>query len=84
MPAANEARLLATALVNQETGVRGYLLSGKPQFLQPYRVGAAETEQLLSQLRSGLRDDTSSLAAVDQVEAAYRSWLTETAQPEIA
>ena len=35
-PASLEADQLELAYVNQETGVRGYVLSGNPAFLQPY------------------------------------------------
>src|SRR5215472_16783776 len=37
-PAAYHASQLEVALLNQETGVRGYALSGRPAFLTPYEV----------------------------------------------
>ena len=45
-PAVGNARDLLTALVNQETGERGYVITGDPLFLDPYRKGqqAARTE----------------------------------------
>jgi signal transduction histidine kinase len=39
-PAARYSSYLNNALINQETGVRGYLLVRQRSFLQPYRTGA--------------------------------------------
>ena len=34
---------LSVALVNQETGVRGFAATGRPEFLEPYRDGRCRT-----------------------------------------
>ena len=39
------------ALVDQETGVRGYLLSGDERFLEPYTRGVADERTLLARIR---------------------------------
>ncbi len=47
-PAVLAQMLLSTALVDQESGVRGYALTGREEFLDPYRGGrAVEREQLV-------------------------------------
>ena len=40
--ATNTALVLTNAMVNQETGVRGFVLGGEEQFLDPYRAGRRE------------------------------------------
>ena len=35
-----QVEALTTAMVNQETGLRGYLLAGDPKFLGPYHAGS--------------------------------------------
>ena len=40
-PASLQTQLLDNALVNQETGVRGYALSAQQSFLTPYTDGSA-------------------------------------------
>jgi signal transduction histidine kinase len=50
-PAALAAQQLYSALLNQETGVRGYALSARLQFLAPYTQGVAAERAALSQLR---------------------------------
>ncbi len=47
-PAALAAQSLETALVNQETGVRGYELAAIPSFLAPYRLGRAAGARALA------------------------------------
>src|SRR5262249_48988013 len=41
-PALLQVQRLDTALVDQETGVRGYALSGQKDFLAPYTTGMAD------------------------------------------
>ena len=43
-------RLMAS-MVDQETGIRGYLISGQDHFLDPYRAGGAQFGDSLQQLR---------------------------------
>jgi signal transduction histidine kinase len=71
-PAALHGSQLYAALLNQETGLRGYLLSGQPPFLQPYTSGlSVERAQLrtLDPLLAGLPGARADLtAAVRQAE----------------
>ena len=46
-PAATSAAQLESALLNQETGVRGYALSGTPSFLAPYHAGMIQQLSLI-------------------------------------
>jgi signal transduction histidine kinase len=50
-PASESGYQLAYDLVNQETGVRGYLLSGQPSFLAPYTSGLAGQNRQMTALR---------------------------------
>src|SRR5215475_11661799 len=54
-PAALHGARLYSALVNQETGLRGFLLSGQRPYLQPYDMGIAEQNAELRALRPLLR-----------------------------
>ncbi|MFC0215559.1 ATP-binding protein [Paenibacillus chartarius] len=48
IPYSDAANRLLTDLVNQETGIRGYLISADSKFLEPFHVGRAQLEQDLS------------------------------------
>jgi signal transduction histidine kinase len=75
-PAALHAAQLYAALLNQETGVRGYLLSSSKAFLGPYGTGltgqTAETRQLTS-LLAGMPAARADLAKVLSRMATWRS-----------
>lgn len=48
IPLSNAANNILTELVNQETGVRGYLVTEDEAFLEPYYSGQAEIEENLA------------------------------------
>ena len=50
-PAALAVQQLDIAMLNQETGVRGYALSGQQAFLAPYTQGHAEEMSAVATLR---------------------------------
>jgi PAS domain S-box-containing protein len=60
--------LLVSAL-NQETGSRGYILTGNPSFLQPYRLGQTQYVQAVADLHSVSLDPPFD----EQVAATLRS-----------
>jgi hypothetical protein len=39
------AQDMLTAMLDQETGLRGYILTGDRRFLEPYRAGRADVER---------------------------------------
>ena len=49
-PALISALSLSSAMLNQETGVRGYVLGGRPDFLTPYEMGAGGSARALAEL----------------------------------
>src|SRR5436305_14337347 len=56
-----ETRRMLTSMVNAETGIRGYLLTGRPAFLQPYETSLAELPQIRANLRRLLQGDPAQL-----------------------
>ncbi len=84
-PATLAAQQLDNALVNQETGVRGYALSAQQSFLTPYTAGVAAEQAAISTLRHV----TSQLPAatttdLDSVTSQANYWRTHYAQPTIS
>src|SRR5580658_6110308 len=82
LPAAVASRSLLASLVDQETGERGYLITGQDQFLQPYTTGQTRVTALFQSLRNHV--GRADLKLLDAVVAADQLWLTSTAVPEIA
>lgn len=83
-PARAAAQELATALVDQETGARGFVLTGDPRFLQPYASGTVRAGADASLLDGLLAADPEGRARLAAVVAASARWRTEVAEREIA
>jgi signal transduction histidine kinase len=83
-PAALEAQKLETALVDQETGVRGYALSAQQAFLAPYYSGVTEEKNAISALQAVI-DQLPASAATDlkAVTTQAHFWRTHYAEPTI-
>jgi signal transduction histidine kinase len=75
---------LLAAFLNQETGVRGYVLTGQESFLQPYTQGLAAQQAASNQLHRLLSDQPDLIALVRQAEQRGRTWQHDFALPAIA
>jgi len=83
-PAALQVQRLETALVDQETGVRGYALSGQEDFLAPYTSGVAEERNAVSALQAVIKQLPPGAAAdLASVITQAHYWRTHYAQPTI-
>ena len=78
IPAETLAGDIATALLDQETSVRGFLLAGDERYLEPYREGRRAERRALAELQrlqddddlAGLRDDQ---AEIERRADAWRA-----------
>ena len=75
---------MQAALVNEETGVRGYLLTHDPDFLRPYTQGQQEEAHDLAQATTQLLGHTRALAEMHVLQTQITTWKTEYAEPFIA
>ena len=82
MRAASES--LTAAVVDQETGIRGYAISGRLENLQPYTDGVAAERQLVKEIGGLLGNDGSDEAirtTLQQVVQRAAAWRAEVAEP---
>jgi signal transduction histidine kinase len=83
-PAALAAQQLYSALLNEETGVRGYALSAKSEFLQPYTLGMAQEKTAITQIRQLLPQlPAASATGFNQAISQAHDWRIRYAQPTI-
>ena len=82
-PAVRANQSLEVALLNQETGIRGYALTRNADFLTPYRDGLADEAAALAVLREHLAGRPEA-AQVDEVERAVQAWRSGYAEPVVA
>lgn len=74
MPAQAELHALERALLEQQVGQRGFLLTGSERFLDPYVDGRVEAERALDSLRSLVDHDDDLSAGVDRVRSRVQAW----------
>ncbi|SFF77271.1 HAMP domain-containing protein [Actinacidiphila alni] len=80
-PALVNSVRLEMAVINQETGVRGYALSGRRTFLQPYTQGLADEKTALTAIRTAITGDRRAEADLQQMLDRVRDWQRTIAEP---
>lgn len=69
-----QTRLLLRSVIDQETGLRGYILTGDEQFLQPYHKAETTLPGLFEQIRNNVSDNPRQQARLASVREAYDQW----------
>lgn len=81
-PSLRSALELENALVNEETGIRGYAITAEPRFLEPYRNGRVAEDQSYEELaRRSVSGDANLAGDVAAVRARSRAWRQGFAEP---
>jgi signal transduction histidine kinase len=82
-PAQAQAYRLQGALVDQETGVRGYAITGDSRFLAPYTSGRAIETSAVARLRALIGGTQPMAADLSRLERAANGWRHAYALPLI-
>ncbi|WP_051303606.1 CHASE3 domain-containing protein [Psychromonas aquimarina] len=78
---------VAKGMVDQETGLRGFMITGKNEFLEPFAAGKITVEQDIAALKFQVQNDFDiepMRRAAAKVEFLAREWLAKAGEPEIA
>src|SRR4051794_27785484 len=68
---------LLSTLKDAETGQRGFLLTGKEPYLEPYRLASGEAGPIIARLRTMTRDNLEQLPRLDKLETAVEAKIKE-------
>jgi PAS domain S-box-containing protein len=68
------SRSLLKLLLDMETGLRGYLLTGEEHFLQPYRVSTTQVGPALDELEALTASDSRQQQLVRELKISYGEW----------
>jgi CHASE3 domain sensor protein len=71
-----QAHLAQRLLLDQETGRRGYLLTGQRDFLQPYESGSKMFPLAVDRLASLTSDNAAQQARIAQLRQQHAAWNT--------
>ncbi|SFY42860.1 CHASE3 domain-containing protein [Streptomyces atratus] len=83
-PARSSSFQLQNALLDQETGVRGFALTGDATFLRPYEQGMRDESLQLARVRALVGDEQPFADDLDRIAAAAREWRGRHAEPLVA
>lgn len=78
------ARSVGSAMVDMETGQRGFIISGDEQYLAPYISGQEVFQELISQGKTLTSDNPVQVTRWEEINKLKKRWLNEAANPEIA
>lgn len=70
----NRSRTILKYILDMETGLRGYLLTGQYTFLQPYRNSQPQVKPAFDELQGILRDDPYQIRELQRMRADYNDW----------
>ncbi|MFJ7255211.1 ATP-binding protein [Streptomyces sp. NPDC098085] len=83
-PARSSSFQLQNALLDQETGVRGFALTGDSAFLRPYEAGMRDEQLRMARVRALVGDEQPFARDLDRIAAAAREWRSRHAEPLVA
>ena len=71
-----EADQMLINLVNMETGSRGFALTGKEEFLEPFNKGQVEYLRQFNQLKSLTKESLVNQGRLEEIQEEYKTWST--------
>ena len=78
------AESVAAAMVDMETGQRGFMVTGKDEYLEPYNKGQISFDSLIVKGQELTSDNPQQVERWKVVAQFKQRWLAEAAIPEIA
>jgi signal transduction histidine kinase len=68
------SRTALKLILDMETGLRGYLLTGEDRFLQPYRDSEPQVLPTLDELTRLVADDPRQIPLIQSMRSSYERW----------
>ncbi|MBT6139266.1 MAG: HAMP domain-containing protein [Rhodospirillaceae bacterium] len=78
------ANKILSAAVDMETGMRGYLLAGKDDFLAPYTSGQADFNERVAALKKTVSDNPTQVTLLTELSENIAGWQSDVTEPTIA
>ena len=75
---------LQTSMLNMETGERGFLITGKDTFLEPYLAAKKNWSVDVADLKRLVADNPRQVEKLDEIDEQAQQWMLLAANPEIA
>ncbi|MBI9101861.1 MAG: CHASE3 domain-containing protein [Spirochaetales bacterium] len=65
---------LLSFMVDQETGMRGFLATGNDNYLEPYHGGKEGFAELMTELQTIVDDNPEQVARLQKIDSAAKNW----------
>lgn len=79
----DKASSIEAAAVDMETGMRGYMLAGKEEFLEPYNGGTERFSKYIDELSSTVSDNPAQVSLLSEIKETIGQWQSQVTQPNI-
>lgn len=80
----DQAHAILASAVDMETGMRGYLLAGREEFLEPYQSGGKHLFASITALQNTVSDNPAQVQLLAELEKTIRDWQSQVVKPMIA
>lgn len=78
------AKAVGGAMVDMETGQRGFLITGEDAYLEPFESGTNQFDELVKKGQSLTSDNPAQVKRWQEVATLKKRWMNEVAKHEIA
>jgi len=78
-----DAMDITASAVDMETGMRGYLLAGQEQFLDPYTGGYSRFGDQVADLKNTVSDNPAQVQLLNEIEDNINAWVNDVTEPQI-
>jgi len=75
---------ISASMVDMETGLRGFMVTGDKNYLDPYFSGNKTFDKLIQEAPQLTNDNQTQVARWKEVEQLKKEWINKWAKPEIA
>lgn len=79
----NSSHTILNSLVDIETAMRGFALTGQDSFLEPMLKGEEAFANSVAQVKKATQDNPEQQARLDRLQAVYQQWLQQDMQSAI-
>lgn len=79
----DDGNKLLMYMIDQETGMRGYSVTGEEDFLDPYKKGSSNFSSLIIQLQITVEDNPIQVGRLKEIEQQANLWKNEVAEKQI-
>ncbi len=74
---------LKIEIVNMETSMRGFLISGEEEFLEPYQTARKNFERIIAASKALVSDNPAQVSRLENIEQLAQNWIKNAAEVQI-